>query len=300
MNDYVIITDGSCDLKNEDIIKSNLTVVPFYVSFEESVYLREKVDVQIRDFYQQLVDNDDVYPKTSMPATDDYLKLFNEYAKKDIPVICLCITKKMSGSYNSATTARDLCLEDYPNAKITVVDTMTITVLQGLLVKEVCRMKTNGLSYEETLNKIEKIKNTGRIFFTVKGLAYLQHGGRIGKVTAVIGNVLRINPIIIFQNGEIGSGGVSLTRTRALLKIKEMVTEYFAKIGEKISDYIFSFGHGYDIAEGEEFYHKLINQIGINEEDMAFEQIGATIAVHTGPHAIGLGFIKKYDKVEEA
>ncbi len=294
--EFKIISDGSCDLSEEDIRINDLLVVPFYVSFKQDEYLREKVDVSIRDFYNQMVEKKGVYPKTSMPSTQDYLDIFLSLAKDDIDIICMCITTKFSGSYNSAMTAKNLCLDEYPNARIEIVDTMVNTVLQGLIVKETCRMKKDGLSYDEIILKIEEIKVTGKIFFTVNGLDYLHHGGRIGKLTAIIGSVIKINPLINLREGEIFSCGISLTRKRAVVKVRELVLEYLKKNEINTDDYIFAVGYGYDLEEGKIFRDKLSEMIGVDSSKISTEQIGATIAVHTGPYPLGVGLVKKYDR----
>ncbi len=95
---YHIISDGSCDLPKELAEEKNITVVPFYVSFDDKNYLKENVEIGIRDFYQQMVDRKGVYPKSSMPSTQDYVDVFTPYARDGMPVICICITTKFSGS----------------------------------------------------------------------------------------------------------------------------------------------------------------------------------------------------------
>ncbi len=87
---FHIISDGSCDLPVELAKEKNITVVPFYVSFDDEHYLKENVDIGIREFYQQMVDRKGVYPKSSMPSTQDYVEAFQTWAEKGIPVICIC------------------------------------------------------------------------------------------------------------------------------------------------------------------------------------------------------------------
>ena len=103
-----IITDGSCDLPKELTKEKDIKVVPFYVSFDGETYLKEMEELDIREFYQKMVDHPDVFPKTSMPSVDDYYQVFEPLAKEGVPVICICITTKFSGSMQSATTARDM------------------------------------------------------------------------------------------------------------------------------------------------------------------------------------------------
>ena len=111
---FHIISDGSCDLPVELVKEKDITVVPFYVSFDGENYQKENVDIGIRDFYQQMVDRKGVYPKSSLPPMQDFFDAFRPYAEADMPVICICITTKFSGSMQSAMSARDLILEEYP------------------------------------------------------------------------------------------------------------------------------------------------------------------------------------------
>ena len=96
-----IISDGSLDLSRELTRERDILVVPFYVSFDGETYLKEGVELDIREFYQRMVDHPDVFPKTSMPSVDDYYQVFLPLAKQDVPMICICITTKFSGSMQS-------------------------------------------------------------------------------------------------------------------------------------------------------------------------------------------------------
>ena len=203
---YHIVSDGSCDLPPEVAAEKNVSVVPFYVSFDEEHYQKEIVEIGVREFYQQMVDNPKVYPKTSMASVQDYADVFLPFVKENIPVICICITAKFSGSVQSAANARDLLLEEYPKAQIAVIDSTVDTVLQGLYVLEAVRMRESGMGYQETVARLEEIKETGRIFFTVGNIEYLKHGGRIGKVASVAGSVLGIRPIITLKQGDLCHG----------------------------------------------------------------------------------------------
>ncbi|MDE5588613.1 MAG: DegV family protein, partial [Acetatifactor sp.] len=193
---FHIISDGSCDLPVELTKEKNITVVPFYVSFDDEHYLKENVEIGIRDFYQQMVDRKGVYPKSSLPSAKDYEDAFRPYAEAGVPVICICITTKFSGSMQSAVNAREALREDYPNAEITIIDSSVDTVLQGLYVLEAVALRDAGVSCQDAAARLEEIKNTGRIFFTVGNMEYLKHGGRIGKVSALAGSVLDIRPVI--------------------------------------------------------------------------------------------------------
>lgn len=295
---YQIITDSSCDLSPELVKEKQLHVVPFYISFDEENYFKENEEIKVHEFYQKMVDHPDVFPKTSLPSVEDYMDAFTPYLQQNMDIICICITTKFSGSYNSASTARDILLEDYPDAKITVIDATVNTVLQGILVLEAVRMKENGLSYEEVIEGIDRIKGTGRIIFTVGNMDYLIHGGRVGKVMKVAVNALKIRPMIILKEGEIFPFGVARSRKKSIQKILEKTKAHFKEINESPDDYQIVIGYGYDYEEALEFRRELLESLQTysDVQNVDIFQIGAMIGVHTGPYPLGIGLIRKYDR----
>ena len=293
---FHIISDGSCDLPTELTVEKNITVVPFYVSFDEGHYLKEKEEIGIREFYQQMVDRKGVYPKSSMPSTQDYADVFLPCAEKGEPVICICITTKFSGSMQSAVNARELVREEYPDAEITVIDATVNTVLQGQYVLEAAAMRDAGFTYRDTVARLEQIKSTGRIFFTVGNMEYLKHGGRIGKVGALAGSVLDIRPVITLKKGEIYPSGIGRGRKRSTDKAKSLLLDYLKDSGMDIDCFSLSVGFGYDLEEGKEYRDSVIEMLrshGYEIGEIPMYQIGATIAVHTGPYPLGIGVIEK-------
>ena len=295
---YQIITDSSCDL-GVDIAKAQgIKVVPFYVTFDGETYQKEIKEVGVREFYQKMIDFPDVFPKTSLPSIQDYLEVFRPYAGKGQDILCMCLSSKFSGSYNAAVNAREMILEEYPGIKIAVLDTALATVLQGLLVLEAVRMQQDGLSLAENVKNLERLKSTGRIIFTVGNFEYLIHGGRIGKVMGSAASTLGIKPLIMMKEGELFPTGIARSRVKARKKIIEQAKEYFEKTREKPEDLRLAMGYGYDREEAVLFRDQLLESMqgysDINEIELY--QIGATISVHTGPHPLGMGFLRKYDR----
>jgi len=258
---YQIITDGSCDLGQEIPRQAGITVVPFYVTFDGQNYRKEIEEISVREFYQLMVDHPNQFPKSSLPSVQDYVDAFTPFLKEGKDVICLCITIKFSGSYNSAKTAAELLEEEYPNQRIAVIDTTVDTVLQGILVLEVLRMQQAGFSFEETLEGIERIKPTGRIIFTVGNYEYLIHGGRIGKVMGTAASTLGIRPLIMLREGEIFPIGIARNRKKSMKRLIEQTKEHFSKIGESPDDYQIVVGYGYDYQEAVEFRDQLLTSL---------------------------------------
>lgn len=293
---FQIISDGSCDLPVELTEEKNIKVVPFYVSFDDEHYQKEIVEIGIRDFYQQMVDKKGVYPKSSMPSAQDYADVFIPYVKQGLPVICICITTKFSGSLQSAMNAKSLVLEEYPQAQITVIDSTMDTVLQGLYVLEAVKLRDGGYSYEDAVKRLEEIKGSGRIFFTVGDMEYLKHGGRIGKVSAVAGSVLGIRPVITLRQGEIFPSGIGRGRKHTTEKALKLLAEYLKDSGKDVERFSVCIGFGYDREEAVAFREHALETLhakGLSVKDIPLFQIGATISVHTGPYPLGFGVIEK-------
>lgn len=293
---YQIITDGSCDLGEERAKRAGVRVVPFYVTFDGKAYQKEMEEISVREFYGEMVRHPDRFPQSSLPSVQDYVEAFTPYAQEGKDIICLCITTKFSGSYNSAKTAAGLLEEEYPGIRIQVVDTMVNTVLQGLLVLEAARMQQDGLSFDEAVDAIERIKPTGRIIFTVGNYEYLIHGGRIGKVMGTAASTLGIKPLIMLKEGEIFPTGITRSRKKGMVRLIEQAKAHFEKVGESPDNYRIVVGYGYDYEEAAAFCGQLEASLKAysNYGKVDIFQIGATIGVHTGPYPIGIGLIKKY------
>lgn len=287
---YKIISDGSCDLG--DLAKAHdVDIVPFYVAFEGEDYKKEIEEVGIRDFYESMVQKAGVYPKSSLPSVEDYIKAFMPYVEKKQEILCICITTKFSGSYNSAINAKDIILDEHPDAVIEIIDAQVNTVLQGLLVLEAVKMRDAGWTLADTVKRVEEIKSTGRILFTVGSMDYLVHGGRAGKVAGAMVETLGIKPLIVLEDGEIHLGGIARGRKKSMAKVVSLIDKHFKTTGENPADYVFCVGFGYDKKEGENFLDMVKEATG--RKDIDLFQIGATIAVHTGPYPLGVGLIKK-------
>ena len=292
---FQIISDGSCDLPPELAAEKQIRVIPFYVSFDGKNYQKEQEEIGIREFYREMVNRKGVYPRSSLPSVQDYMDAFLPYAKAGIPMLVLCISTKLSGSMQSALSARELILEDYPDAKIRVIDTTLCTVLQGLLVLEAAAMQKRGASFEETSERMEAIRSTGRIFFTVGNLEYLQAGGRIGRVAGIAGSLLGIRPVITMKEGEIFPSGISRSRKKTLDKTIDLLKEFLQKCGGTVKKYSLAAGFGYDREEAEEYRKLVVERLDgqISLEELPLYQIGATIGVHTGPYPLGLGILER-------
>lgn len=152
---FDIITDSACDLTLDTAKQLGIEVVPFYVSLDGEHYRKEGLEIPVRDFYQFMVDNPAAYPKTSLASIEDFEKTFRAHAEAGRDVLCLVFTGKMSGCVGSARNARDLVLEDYPDARIEVIDSAAATVTESTMVENAVAMRDAGCTLDETVTWLE-------------------------------------------------------------------------------------------------------------------------------------------------
>ena len=296
---FEIVCDSAADLSESYTKEAKIKVVPFYVSMDGEHYLKEGEEISIQDFYKKMDEEKDCFPKTSMPSIQDYIDAFTPFVKEGRPVLCICLTKLFSGSMQAAVNAKMAVEDEYEDAEIYVMDSQLVTALQGLFVKEAVRLRDMGIEMKEAVPMLEEIRSTGHIFFTTKDLKYLQHGGRLGKVSCIAGNVLNLKPILQFSNGELGNVEVCRGRKKSLQKVIEKFFEYLDENKIDLKGYYFGTGIGLDIPEYEGFKKNLeekFKEKNISPDEWVKIQIGATIGVHTGPYPIGLGILKKCER----
>jgi DegV family protein with EDD domain len=124
-------------------------------------------------------------------------------------------------------TAKAMLEEDFPDRRIEVINSWVATGAQALLLMEMARMQKNGKSMDDVLAYVEKARVDARIHFMVGDLSYLEVGGRIGKLATLSGGLLKIKPIIILKDGEIGIGGVCRARKKGLTQIADVTKKHF-------------------------------------------------------------------------
>lgn len=298
--DFCIVSDGSCDLPEQIIKERDISIIHFLVSFDGQNYKKEGVDISLKDFYQQMVDDPKTFPKTAAPSPEEFYNVFVSKAREGQDIICICISTKLSSSIQSAEIAKQMLAEEYPDTRVTVIDSLCCTMMQGVYVLEACRLRDYGYSFDDAVNILSDLRKTARIFFTVGDLEYLQYGGRIGKVTSIAGTLLNVKPLITLQDGEIHSSGIKRGRRKSLEGIVGLLMAYLKEYNCTPDDCNIIIGYCYDYEEAcqlQEMTLARLKDVYNMEVDMPVCQIGATIGVHAGPYSIGYGVVHRSDRM---
>lgn len=293
MHLFQIFSDSACDLPLESQSAYNISVVPFYISFDGKTYHKELKEVSLEHFYHRLI-HQKAFPKTSLPSVHDFVEAFTPALRAGKDILSFHITHSLSGSVQSAITAKLILEEEFPEANIQILDSHNATGSQALLLMEAARMQKDGKSMKQIVSYLEQAKKDSRIFFMIGGLTHLQSGGRIGKIAALSTNILKIKPIIVLRDGEIHVGGATRSRKKGISELVKMTAEHFQKSGENPADYIAMVGTTdltEEIAPTEDLLKTQLPQLQL----MPAFQIGAAIASHTGPGTTGICITKKYE-----
>ena len=293
---FHIVSDSSCDLGAQRARRLGVDLVSYYVALGDDHYYREEKDISTHAFYQRMADNPGVFPKTSMPTIQDYLEVFRPLAAQGTPILCICLNAPFSGSIQSARNAAGELKEEFPDAQIHVMDSQLATVLQGQLVEEAAELRDRGLTMEEAVAALEPIRSTGRIFFTTNDLEYLRHGGRIGKAAAATGTLLKVKPLIGYQDCGLVSDGIAQGRSRSLQRVRELFYRFVDHRGLDLREWRVVTGFGLDEAEYDQFTSQVFEGLAQRGQLLPRSeryQIGVTIGVHTGPTPLGVGILRR-------
>jgi len=292
MCEIMLVSDTACDLPKTLINEYHIKLVPYYVSFDQETYYKEIIELSISKFYE-IMRREKIFPKTSLPTIHDYMEIFTPIVEEGKSLICVCLSSHFSGSYNSAVNARELILENYPDAKIAIINSLNATAGQGVLVQEIGRMIANDLPFDTIVDTALKLRESARIFFFVDTLDYLEHGGRIGKAAALLGTMLSVKPLIYLQDGLLFPSGKVRGIKKAIAKALQNTKEY---VGDHADAYSYLIVH----ADNPEYAHIMQQELSslLNLSiSTDFAHIGVTIGVNTGPDTGGICLIRKYETI---
>ena len=286
MNDYVILTDSSCDLPDDIVKKYQLEILQLdFIVEGEGSFHNDQADIE--KVYSKLRNGANI--KTSAAnisqASEAIEALFNQ--KKDI--LYLGFSSGLSSTYQTVYMAGQELMEEYPERKMVSVDTLAASMGQGLLVYKACQAKDSGKSLEENAQYIEDIKLKLCHWFTVDDLFFLKRGGRISGVTATVGTMLSIKPILhVDDEGHLIN--VSKVRGRKAA-ITELVNR-MEKLAVHPEDQDIFISHGDCIEDAEKLASIIKERFG--NDRITISYVGPVIGAHSGPGTLALFFLGEH------
>jgi len=276
-----IITDSASDLPKEYIKKYNVEIVPLTVELEGKIY-KDGVDITTEKFNQLMIKSNQL-PKTAHPSPETFKKVFLKYINDGYDILCLTISSKLSGTYQSAMIAKN---NIKTSEKIFVFDTLAASSGEALQVIKASKLIQKGEKIKEVLRKLTEYRNRINILILLDTLENIVKGGRLTKIQGVIAKILNFK--IILHNNE---GAVEMLekirgKKRFFKKVLEIIDERMKKLN--LSNLNVGITHVDNIEEAMMF--KKIIEEKYNPKDIFVNHMGATIATYAGRGGIIISF----------
>nr|WP_317449757.1 DegV family protein [uncultured Sellimonas sp.] len=280
--DYMITADSNADVPAEVLKKYEIPVIPQYYAFGDEVYGDEK-NMSPHEFYETMRKGE--LPKSMANNPAVIREKFEAVLKEGKDILHIAFSSALSGSCNNVRmTAREL-LEEYPDRKIQIFDSLNASLGEGVSVYRAAELREQGKSMEEVYDVLMEERDHVNVWFTVDDLHHLQRGGRVSKTTAIVGSMINIKPLLrVTASGELKSDGTVRGRKKALKTLvtnmeKAVDLEHYGK------DRMVGILHG-DCMDDALTVKKLVNDLGF--ENVVINDVSPSIGTYAGPGVVGL------------
>ena len=273
-----ILTDSTSDINQMQATEFGITGLPLHVIFKDGEYA-DGIDLQIAEFYEKLVKSDTL-PTTSQLTPDQFLPYFEDAKQNMDTLIVITLSEKLSGTFQSAVIAKDLC--EYEN--IHIVDSLNVTLGLQILVRLAMDLLHTGHTTAEILQSLETNKHKIRLYALVENLEYLKKGGRLSSVGAFAGTILNIKPIIEVVDGKVGVASKARGLTGAYNKMVNLIEQ---SGGIDHTKY-FCVGYTGAISNMEPFLEYAKGKLDLSAR--LTSPIGIVVGTHAGPGVCGIAY----------
>lgn len=278
------ITDSTSYLTEKIMQGLNIKVLSLNISFADET-LRE-LETGNDEFYKKMAEKG--IPTSSQPPVGEIFNEMKATVESGDSVCCVVLSSLMSGTFSTANMAKNMVLEINPEAQIEVIDSKSNSMQLGFAALTAARAAASGLGLSEVVEAVLNNIKRSRFLFIPDNLEYLRKGGRIGNASALIGNFLKIIPVLTVDDGKTSIMTKVRTKKNAVLK---MIEKMMADINE--------FGLGEIIVHHINCYDEAVELVAMIKEKIEavveIMDIGPVIGLHVGPGAVGIVYYTKKD-----
>ncbi|MDR2043547.1 MAG: DegV family protein [Clostridium sp.] len=285
MGNFKIVTDSTADLPEEYLTEHQLGRMNLGYIIDGVTYGQGR-EMDWREFYALM--RGGKMPTTSQVNPEEAKINLEEYYNESKQILCLAFSSALSGTLNSIRLAAAEVMEEHPDCKIIVIDTLAASLGEGLLVRKALELRAQGKSMEETAEWVTNHLLHVAHVFTVDDLHHLQRGGRLSKTAAILGTIVSIKPqLCVNDEGRLIPIGKVRGRKKSLSALVDFMEAKMGSFREE-NDMVF-ISHG-DALEDAEFVRDLVRErLGIQE--FMISHISPTVGAHAGPGTIALFFL---------
>lgn len=281
MKTFKIVTDSTVHLTEEEVSRYGITIIPLTTILEEQVYV-DGTQEEKQDFLEKMKASEEL-PKTSQPSIGAFLDRYNELVEDGSDVLSIHVTHTLSGTVNAARQAAQLA-----DGNVTAIDSEFCARAMAFQVLEAARCAEEGLSVEETLERLQVVRDHTVLYISIVDLTNMIKGGRIGKTLGAISQVLNIKANLQMVKGALQSDAKG-RGTKAIIKRFEEILKEMKATGTDLLEV----GITHD---GLSVYsEKIIQMIKEAYPNAKYETAFASgsVMTHAGPDAVSFQFLTK-------
>ena len=285
MSEYVITTDNNSDLPEKYFKDHGVGCMYLSYSMDGKNYTHGNF-LPEHEFYEAMRNGS--MPTTAQVNPENAKALLEPYLKEGKDILHIAFSSGLSGTYNSSRIAAEELMEEYTDRRIIVVDSLSASLGQGLLVWLAQQKKELGQTLEDVADWVEKNKLKMVHLFTVDDLNHLYRGGRVSRTTAIVGSMLNIKPVLHVDNeGKLTAIGKVRGRKKALQELVKLMDEKIGSFGADCDTIFISHG---DCEQDAQYVAAKVKE-KYNIKNIIINQVGATIGAHSGPGTMALFFV---------
>ena len=282
---FMITTDTCCDLPESYIKENGLDLVTLYYNMNGIAYGKE-VELEVKEFYDRMRAGE--MPTTMAANPEELQAMFESYLKEGRDILHLAFSSELSSSYNNAAIVARELNEQYTENKVIVIDTLSASLGQGLIVYKAVQLRDEGKTIDETAAWVEENKLHFCHQFTVDDLNHLYRGGRVSKLTAVAGTLIHVKPILhVSDEGKLIPIGKVRGRKKSLAALVDNMERTIGSYRDK-NDIVF-ISHGDCLEDAKKLESMVRRQLGVKH--FKINTIGPVIGTHSGPGTLALFFL---------
>ena len=271
-----IVTDSTADIPPGWEDEYDIRVIPINIQFGEKTYL-QNVDMDNEGFYK-MVEETKTIPKTSQPSPYQFVEFYRKNAEKGDTILSLHVTAKLSGTYASAVAAAEEVKDLY---RVIPLDSKVGSVGISFMCREARKMDRAGVSVDQIVTYLERIRDRVRIILTLDTLDYARMSGRVGSLSAALASLLNVKPIAVLKDGDLHMTEKVRTRSAAIDRVIEMARQEFGD-----QPVYLAVTQARDPATGKTLLERA-KQV-FNTRDAVMTELSISLAANFGPGAVGL------------
>ena len=281
---FRIFTDSGCDISPSTLAEWGVQIEALTFRFNDSEKEYTNEDMASEEFYKKMRNGG--IAKTSAVNSESFMRAFEGALKQGLDVLYVGFSSGISNTYNAGRIAAEELRAKYPERKILVIDTLTASAGEGLLVWFAVKKMREGATVDEIAAYLESLLPSVCAWFTVDNLTYLKRGGRVSPTTALIGNALHIKPVMhVDNNGKLIKVATAHGRKKSIAALAE---KYKETAKDPANGCVF-ISHG-DCEEDAKFLADLLKeQNGVTVS--LITDVGPVIGAHSGPGTLALFFV---------